>query len=64
MSVLNKFYVIGLLLYTLKTSENLEFPDVFRGYGKRSQARSGLNQLIYVKDRVNKLIINKTDAAL
>ena len=34
-SPLNPFHVTGLFLYFLKTSENLWFSDVFRGYRKR-----------------------------
>ena len=31
----NPFHATGLFRYPLKTSENLWFPDVFRGYRKR-----------------------------
>ena len=34
-SIINPFYAIGLFLYPLKTSENLWFSDVFRGYRQR-----------------------------
>ena len=40
--VLNPFYAIGLFLYSLKTSKNLWFSDVFRGYRKISVTRNGL----------------------
>ena len=40
---LTDFYVICLLLYPLKTSENQGFYDLFRGYRKRSVAwKNGL----------------------
>ena len=38
----NPFHVTGLFLYPRKISENLWFPDVFRGYRKRPVARNGL----------------------
>ena len=41
-NVLNPFSTNVALLYPLKTSENLWFSDVFRGYGKRSEACNGL----------------------
>ena len=39
---LNPFHAIDLFWYPLKTSENLWFSDVFRGYQKRSVAWNGL----------------------
>ena len=41
-SFINPFYTADLLWYPLKTSENLWFSDVFRGYQKRSVAWNGL----------------------
>ena len=38
----NPFHAIDLFWYPLKTSENLWFSDVFRGYQKRSVAWNGL----------------------
>ena len=38
----------GLFLYLLKTSENLWFPDVFRGYRKRSLTWNGLTHFMPV----------------
>ena len=38
----NPFHATGLFLYTLKTSENQMFTDVFRGYRKRPVAWNGL----------------------
>ena len=40
---INPFHTIVLFLYPLKTSENLRFSDVFRGYRKRSEVVNGLN---------------------
>ena len=34
----NPFHATNLFLYPLKTSENLRFSDVFRGYRKRPVA--------------------------
>ena len=39
---LNPFYASDLFWYPLKTSENLLFSDVFRGYQKRSVSWNGL----------------------
>ena len=39
------FHATGLFLYTLKISENLWIPDVFRGYRKRPVAWNGLKQV-------------------
>ena len=39
---INPFHATGLFWYPLKTSENLWFSDVFRGYRKRPVARNGL----------------------
>ena len=36
--LLNPFNATGLLLYPLKTSENLYLSDVFRGYRRRPVA--------------------------
>ena len=36
MVVINPFHVTGSFLYPLKTSENIWFSDVFRGYRKTS----------------------------
>ena len=38
-----------LFLFTLKTSENLWFSNVFRGYGKESLTRSELKRVIALK---------------
>ena len=38
----NPFHASGLFWYPLKTSENLWFSDVFRGYQKRTVAWNGL----------------------
>ena len=43
---LNPFHATGLFLHPLKTSENLWFSDVFRGYGKRPATGNGLKYLI------------------
>ena len=53
----NPFHAIGLFLYPLKTSENLRFFDVFRGYRKRPVAWKGLNSF-------QKKIINAGDMIL
>ena len=42
----NPFHATGLFLYPLKTSKNLRFSDVFRGYRKRPMAWNGLNSLM------------------
>ena len=42
---LNSFHATGIFQYPLKTSENLWFSDVFRGYWKRPMAWNGLNGL-------------------
>ena len=39
---INPFHVTGLFGYLLKTSENLWFRDVFRGYRKRPVTWNGL----------------------
>ena len=39
---LDLFHATGLFLHPLKTSKNLWFSDVFRGYRKRSVAWNGL----------------------
>ena len=39
---LNPFHATGFFWYPLKTSENLWFSDVFRGYRKRPVAWNGL----------------------
>ena len=39
---INPFYVTGLFLYPLKTSETLWFSDIFRGCRNRPVARNGL----------------------
>ena len=41
----NPFHVTGVILYPLKTSENLWFSDIFRGYRKRPVAWNGLTQI-------------------
>ena len=43
----NPFHANDLFWYSLKTSENLWFSDVFRGHQKRSVAWNGLNILNY-----------------
>ena len=43
--ILNPFHATDLFWYPLKTSENLWFSDVFRGYQKKSVAWNGLIQL-------------------
>ena len=40
--IINPFHATDLFWYPLKTSENLCFSDVFRGYQKRSVAWNGL----------------------
>ena len=40
--LINPFHAAGLFLYLLKTSENIWFSDVFRGYRKRPVAWNGL----------------------
>ena len=42
---MNPVPATGLFLYTLKTSENQRFSDVFRDYRKRPVARNGLNDI-------------------
>ena len=42
---INPFDVNSLLLYTLKTSENVSFSDVFRSYGKGRVTSNGLARL-------------------
>ena len=41
-SAINPFNVTGLFLHPLKTSKNLWFSDVFRGYRKRQMVWNGL----------------------
>ena len=41
---INPFHATGLFWYPLKTSENLWFSDVFRGYQKRSVVWNGLTE--------------------
>ena len=41
--IINPFQATVLFLYPLKTSQNLRFSAVFRGYRKRAVARNGLN---------------------
>ena len=42
---INPFLASILILYTLKTLENLRFFDVFRGYKMRTLAKNGLQRL-------------------
>ena len=44
MFMMDPFHANDLFLYPLKTSENLWFSDVFRGYRKRPMARNGLTE--------------------
>ena len=46
---LNPFSTNVPLLYPLKTSENLWFSDVFRGYGSGTLVENGLNTINRVK---------------
>ena len=39
----NPFHVTGVILYPLKTSENLWFSDIFRGYRKRPSGMKWVN---------------------
>ena len=45
---INPFHQIGLILYPLKTSENLWFSVVFRGYAKRSVVWNELRKPFYI----------------
>ena len=45
--LINPFHATDLFWYPLKTSENLWFSDVFRGYQKRSVAWNGLIAMHY-----------------
>ena len=45
--LINLFHATDLFWYPLKTSENLRFSDVFRGYQKRSVAWNGLIAMHY-----------------
>ena len=45
----NPFHATGLFLYLLKTSENLWFSDVFRGYRKRPVAWDGLMYQLFFR---------------
>ena len=45
-SPFNPFQSTGLLLYTMKISQNQRFSDVLRGYRKRQVAWNGLKWLI------------------
>ena len=40
----NPFHATGVILYPLKTSENLWFSDIFRGYRERPVTWNGLTQ--------------------
>ena len=40
------FYATGLFLYLPKTSENLWFSDIFRGFRKRPVASNALEAVI------------------
>ena len=44
----NPFHTTSLFLYPLKTSKNLCFSDVFRGYRKRPVAWNGLRNVILI----------------
>ena len=44
--VAGPFHATGFVLYTLKTSQNQRFFDVFRGYRKKSVAWNGLYGLL------------------
>ena len=48
-ALFNRFHATDLFWYPLKTSENLWFSAVFRGYQKRLVARNGLRCLIFLK---------------
>ena len=47
-SIFNPFHATDLFWYSLKTSENIWFSDVFREYQKRSVAWNGLVLLMYL----------------
>ena len=40
--LVNPFYITGLFLYLLKTSENQRFSDAFRGYRMKPVVLNGL----------------------
>ena len=46
------FHATDLFWYSLKTSENLWFSDVFRGYQKRSVALNGLTRMIFLLEEL------------
>ena len=52
--VINPFHATDLFWYPLKTSENLRFSDVFRGYQKRSVAWNKIISIsrIYLESKV------------
>ena len=59
---INAFHANGLLLYLLKTSENLRFSDVFKGYQKRPVAWNRFKKSLTGKQtKVIKGIINNGD---
>ena len=45
--LLDSFYVTGLYLYPLKTSEKLWFSDVFRGYGRDHWLEMGKSSTVF-----------------
>ena len=53
--VVNLFYITGLFIHLLKTSENLWLFDVFRWYRKRPVARN------WLKINLNKVQVRITD---
>ena len=46
------FHATDLFWYSLKTSENFWFADVFRGYQKRSVAWNGLTRMIFLLEEL------------
>ena len=44
-NTINPFHATDLFLYSLKTSENWRFSDVFKGYRNKTIARNGLTTL-------------------
>ena len=54
--VINRFYTTAIFLYLVKTSENLSFSDVSRGYRKRSVVWNRLNCTIVCLLKLCKLI--------
>ena len=57
--LINSFHAAGIFVYTLITSENQRFSDVFRAYRKRPVGWNGLNSQVNTEKIVKKMAFFK-----